>query len=286
MASNQAIKYAPQYGDITVDSFVFHNKNVVGIFGYPENAPAYHDICKYLMNCPLAEAFTKSPLVVYQNLLREFWCIAIASHLNPPTDDSEARPLKEYLIKFSVMNGKKPLTIDFKAFTVSTGLDYAKGKYVSHPFTKEVLGGNYSSTEQVNSIQQLFAYCLLTRIKGPKDSGSLPQRRKKPKSKTSPLELTEDSEQSHSISLGHIPDPQDLERNKQLTGTGLPSTQLDEGTRKLQLFPEGTRSDPKDSMGNKQPIDTGLPSTVSDEGTINTTPLPEGTRRDKDLEGL
>ncbi|GJX94097.1 hypothetical protein Tco_0348683 [Tanacetum coccineum] len=173
------------------------------------------------MNCPLAEAFTKSHLVVYQNFPREFWCIAIASHLNPPTDDSEARPLKEYLIKFSVMNGKKPLTIDFKAFTVSTGLDYAKGKYVSHPFTKEVLGGNYSSTEQVNSIQQLFAYCLLTRIKGPEDSGSLPQRRKKPKSKTSPLELTEDSKQSHSVSSGHVPDPQDPE--KQTTRLKLPA---------------------------------------------------------------
>ncbi|GKE55231.1 hypothetical protein Tco_1494416 [Tanacetum coccineum] len=30
---------------------------------------------------------------------------------------------------------------------------------------KIVLGGNYSSTEQVNSIQQLFAYCLLTGTK-------------------------------------------------------------------------------------------------------------------------
>ncbi|GKE98128.1 hypothetical protein Tco_0021479 [Tanacetum coccineum] len=62
-----------------------------------------------------------------------------------------------------MMNGKKPLTLDFKTFTESNGLDYAKGKYVSHPSTKEVkvelakivLGGNYTSTEQVNSIQQL-----------------------------------------------------------------------------------------------------------------------------------
>ncbi|GKC79428.1 hypothetical protein Tco_1130202 [Tanacetum coccineum] len=275
MASNQAIKYAPQYGDITVDSFVFHNKNVVGIFGYPENAPAYHDICKYLMNCPLAEAFTKSPLVVYQNLLREFWCIAIASHPNPHTDDSEARPLKEYLIKFSVMNGKKPLTFDFKTFTESIRLNYVKVKYVSHPFTKEVkaelakivLGGNYSSTEQVNLIQQLFAYYLLTRTKGSEASGLLPQRRKKPKSKktptetnvTPPLELTKDYEKSYSVSSGHVPDPQDPKRNKQLAGTGLPSTQLDEGTLKIQLFPEGT---------------------------VKTMALPEGPRGDKDSEGL
>ncbi|GKE91498.1 hypothetical protein Tco_1572593, partial [Tanacetum coccineum] len=71
-----------------------------------EKSVAYHDICKYLMNCPLAKAFTKSPLVVYQNLLREFWCTVIASHPNPPVDDSEFHLLKEYLIKFLVMNGK------------------------------------------------------------------------------------------------------------------------------------------------------------------------------------
>ncbi|GKE33859.1 hypothetical protein Tco_1453181, partial [Tanacetum coccineum] len=55
-------------------------------------------------------------------------------------------------------------TLDFKTFIESTGLDYAKDAYVSHP-SPEVLGGNYSSTEQVKSIQRLFAYCLLTGIK-------------------------------------------------------------------------------------------------------------------------
>ncbi|GKA56758.1 hypothetical protein Tco_0755830 [Tanacetum coccineum] len=301
MAYDQAIKYAPQCGNLIVESLIFHNNNVMGIFGYPQTAPAYHDICKYLMNCPLAEAFTKSPLVVYQNLLREFWCTVIASHPNPPVDDSEFHLLKEYLIKFLVMNGKKPLTLDFKTFTKSTGLDYAKGKYVSHPSPKEVkaelakiidniilldrihvlkntflmawrilfafvvqvLGGNYSSTKQVNSIQRLFAYCLII--------GTKP---------------TKDSKQSHSVSLGHVPNPQDPERNKQLAGIGLPSTQLDEGTRKSQLLPEGKKYNPKDSMGNKQPIDTGLPSTIFYEGTVTTMSLPKGPHGDKDSEGL
>ncbi|GJZ53876.1 hypothetical protein Tco_0608761 [Tanacetum coccineum] len=77
----------------------------------------------------------------YQNFLGEFWCNAIAYNPNPPTDDSEVCPLKEYLIKFSVMNGKEPLTLDFKTFTASTGLDYVKGKYVSHPSTEEVKAG-------------------------------------------------------------------------------------------------------------------------------------------------
>ncbi|GJU32329.1 hypothetical protein Tco_1175918 [Tanacetum coccineum] len=159
MAANQAIEYAPQCGDLTVESIVFHNNNVVGS-------------------------------VVYQNFLKEFCCTAIAYDPNPPADDSEVRPLKEYKIKFSVMNGKKPLTLDFKTFTESTGLYYYDGTYVSHPsseavkaelakivensilldrtpvlktnflmawrilftFVIQVLDGNYSSTKQINSI--------------------------------------------------------------------------------------------------------------------------------------
>ncbi|GJX06369.1 hypothetical protein Tco_0194301 [Tanacetum coccineum] len=133
MASNQAIQYAHKCGDLTMESLTFHNNIVVGFFSYLETASAYHEICKYLMDCPLAVAFTKTPFVVYQNLIREFWCTAIATHPNPPTDDSEVHPLKEYTIKFSVMNGKKLLTLDFKTFIESTGLDYAKDAYVSHP---------------------------------------------------------------------------------------------------------------------------------------------------------
>ncbi|GJW82828.1 hypothetical protein Tco_0155973 [Tanacetum coccineum] len=263
-------------------------------FSYPKTSPAYHEICKYLMNCPLAEAFTKTPSMVYQNLLREFWCTVVATHPNPPTDDFEVHPLKEYTIKFSVMNSKKPLTLDFNTFIESTGLNYAKDAYVSHPspkvvkdelaktidnlillnrtpnlktafpmawgilltFVIQVLGGNYSSTEQVDSIQQLFVYCLLTGTKGPEASEALPQKRKKPKFKKTPNETkvtqpkpTEGYEKSHSVSSGTIHDPQDPERNIQLVGTGLPST-LDEGTRKSQPLLE-----------------------VSDEGAAKTTPL-------------
>ncbi|GKE65048.1 hypothetical protein Tco_1519209 [Tanacetum coccineum] len=100
--------------------------------------------------------------------------------------------------------------------------------------------------------------------KGPEALRALPQKRKKPKSKKK---------------------PSDTKRNIQLAGTGLPST-LDEGTRKSQPLPEGTKSNPKDSVGNKQSIDMGFPSTISDEGAAKTMPFPEGPRRDKDLEGL
>ncbi|GJV13778.1 hypothetical protein Tco_1355319, partial [Tanacetum coccineum] len=127
----------------------------------------------------------------------EFWCTAVVEDPNPPTDKAEARPLKEFIIKFIVMNGKKPLTLDFKTLCESTGLDYNQGNYVAHPspkvelakiatnevliqnnpvlkisflvvwrillnFVIQVLGGNYSSTEQLKSIQQFLAYFLLT----------------------------------------------------------------------------------------------------------------------------
>ncbi|GKD54615.1 hypothetical protein Tco_1288002 [Tanacetum coccineum] len=80
---------------------------------------------KFLRNCPLYNAFTNCPSVVYQNFLREFWSTAVAFDPFLSTDEPKKRPLKEFLIKFSV------------------------------------LGGNYSSTEQVNSIQQLLAYSLI-----------------------------------------------------------------------------------------------------------------------------
>ncbi|GJR37488.1 reverse transcriptase domain-containing protein [Tanacetum coccineum] len=92
-------------------------------------------------------------------------CMTIAYDPNPPSDETQSCPLKEYLIKFSVMNGKMPFTLDFKTFTTSTGLDYNNGEYVTHPFpevvkaelAKIVLVRNYSSTEQINSIQQMLA---------------------------------------------------------------------------------------------------------------------------------
>ncbi|GJS95877.1 hypothetical protein Tco_0802845 [Tanacetum coccineum] len=82
MAATKAIEYAPQCGDLTVESVVFHSNNFM------------------------------------------FWCTTIAYDPNPPADDSEALPLKEYKIQFIVMNGKKPLTLDYKTFVETTGLDY------------------------------------------------------------------------------------------------------------------------------------------------------------------
>nr|GEX57130.1 retrovirus-related Pol polyprotein from transposon TNT 1-94 [Tanacetum cinerariifolium] len=62
----------------------------------------------------------------YSDSNYEFWCTAIAYDPNLPINDCKARMLKEYLIKFSMMNGKKPLILDYKTFVESTGVDYAK----------------------------------------------------------------------------------------------------------------------------------------------------------------
>ncbi|GJW58551.1 hypothetical protein Tco_0105282 [Tanacetum coccineum] len=203
---------------------------------------------------------------------------------------------------------------------------YSNSDYVVAIWTKkapQVLGGNYSSTEQVNFIQQLLAYSLITRAEVnireiicsdyPQDEkfGFLPailsnSNFTKDPSKVTDIELTthmialnnqKDSVsppplalrlQEHSLrrdkSLNTVPDPQDLERNIQLASTGLPST-LDEGTRKSQPLPESTATPPKDSGGNVQPFDKDLTSTTYDEGTAKTMPRPEGSLGDKDSGG-
>ncbi|GJZ52767.1 hypothetical protein Tco_0607652 [Tanacetum coccineum] len=291
MAEQQTIKYAPQWNNMTVDNVTFQTNNVVCNFNYPPNMPAYKPIMNFLLNRPLNKAFTNYPLVVYQNFLREFWSTAVAYDPFPSTDETEQRPLREFLINFSVLNGQRPLTLDFNTFCSSTGLDYNNCKYVASPTPEAVLDGNYSSTKQVNSIQQLLAYCLIIGTKGPKASGALSKKRQKPKSKKPPTETkvtppkpTEGSEKSHSVPSGTILDPQDLERNIQLASMGLPST-LDEGTRKSQPLPEGTATHPKDSRENIQPLDRDLTSTTSDEGTAKTTSRPEGSLGDKDSGG-
>ncbi|GJW23915.1 hypothetical protein Tco_0037726 [Tanacetum coccineum] len=127
MAATQAVIYAPQCGDMTVESVQFQSNNFVENFNHPHSVLAYKDICKFFMNSSLADAFTKTPLVLYQNYLKEFWCTAVASDPNPPINDSEARPLKDFIIKFTVNNGLRPLTSDYKTFCEATGLDYNNG---------------------------------------------------------------------------------------------------------------------------------------------------------------
>ncbi|GKD67324.1 hypothetical protein Tco_1309432 [Tanacetum coccineum] len=138
MAEQQTITYAPQWNNMVVDDVVFQTNNVVGNFNYPPNVHAYKAIMKFLLNCPLQKAFTNCPSVVYQNFLREFWSTVVAFDPFPSTDEPEKCPLRDFLIKFLVLNEKRPLTLDFKTFYLTTGLDYNNGKYVAHP-TPEVV---------------------------------------------------------------------------------------------------------------------------------------------------
>nr|GEW83521.1 retrovirus-related Pol polyprotein from transposon TNT 1-94 [Tanacetum cinerariifolium] len=100
----------------------------------------------------------------------------------------------------------------------------------------------------------------LPKSQGLEVPGALSKKSKRPKSKNPPTETkvtppkpTEGSEQSHSVSSGTVPDPQDLERNIQLASTGLPFT-LNEVTHKSQPLLEDTAKttpDPKGSLGDK-----------------------------------
>nr|GEY41603.1 hypothetical protein [Tanacetum cinerariifolium] len=293
----------------------------------------------------------------------------------PSTDEPDKRPLKEFRVKFSVFNGQRPLTLDFNTFCSSAGLDYNNagldynnGKYVNHPTPKVVkkeLGkiainpsyqdktpvlknsfpvawrilftfviqdknfgflpsilSNFNFTKDPSKVTdiELTAHMIvvnsqkdslsllplaakpkkgksqtvtptLPKSQGPEIPGALFKKSKRPKYKRLPTETKvippkpmEDSEQSHSVSSGTVPDPQDLERNIQLASMGFPST-LNEGTHKSKPLPESIATHPKDSKGNKQPLDRDITSTTPDEGTAKTMPRPEELLGDIDSEG-
>nr|GEZ00585.1 hypothetical protein [Tanacetum cinerariifolium] len=195
--------------------------------------------------------------MVYQNFLKEFWSTAVSFNPFPLIDEPKKHPLKEFLIKFLVLNGQRPLTLDFNTFCSSTGLNYNNSKYVDHP-TPE----------------------------GPEDSKALSKKSNRPKSKKSPTEnmVTLPKPTEGSGLLGHIHDPQNLERDIQLASTGLTST-LDEGTYKSQPLLESTATHPKDLGVNKQPLDMDITSMTPDGGTIKPTSCPEGSLGDKDSGG-
>ncbi|GJX08079.1 hypothetical protein Tco_0196011 [Tanacetum coccineum] len=154
---------------------------------YPETAPVYHEICKYLMNCPLDEDFTKIPSVVYQNLLREFWCTAIATHPNPPTDDFEDT-CPENCILCGLEDSVHICCL------VLLGPDYTHD---------ESFGSSPTILSNSNFLKDPFKVTPieLMAFMGPKTSGALPQKRKKPKSKKTP---TETKLKPHRSLKGHM----------------------------------------------------------------------------------
>nr|GEW17110.1 putative ribonuclease H-like domain-containing protein [Tanacetum cinerariifolium] len=226
-----------------------------------------------------------------------FWCTAIAYDPNPSTVENKPRPLKEFLIKFTVMNGKKPLTLDFNTFTTSTGLDYDNGAYIVHPspkavkaeLAKIVLDRNYSSTEQVNSIQHLITYSLITGTKV--DIEKI---------------IYSDLDENFGYLLGILSNSNFLKDTSKVTKIGLtvymivvnnqkdsvspPSLSAKKKKRKPHIMnptlpkSQGLEASGAFSKKKKQPKSkrhlvrpsTGLPSTL-DEDTCKSIPLPEGT---------
>ncbi|GJW39322.1 hypothetical protein Tco_0065167 [Tanacetum coccineum] len=314
MAKEQGIMYAPRWGNMTVDNMTFQINNVIGNFNYPPNVPAYKPIMKFLLNCPLNKAFTNCPSVLYQNYLREFWSTVVAYDPYPSVNETEQRPLREFLIKFLVLNGQRPLILDFNTLCSLNGLDYKNGKYATH-LTPAVLHGNYSSTEQVNSIQQLLAYCLIT---GTYSDSFLPgilsdSNFTKDLSKVPNIELT-----AHMIAVNNQKDlvsplPFSGKKKKVKSQTVTPTLPKLQGPEASESLPQkrkkplskkapkktkatstpkptdgseqsysvssGTVPNPQDPERNIQFSSTRLPLTL-DEGTRKSQPLPEGTTTD------
>ncbi|GKA68862.1 hypothetical protein Tco_0768779 [Tanacetum coccineum] len=322
MAEEQAIVYAPQWNNMTVDN----------------------------------------------NYLREFWSTNVAYDPFPSTDETEQRPLKEFLIKFLVLNGQRPLNLNFNTFCSSTGLDYKNAKYVAYPtpeVVKKELGKIainpsyldktlvlknsfpvasrilFTFVIQVNIgeiiysdlITKLlnksrlkyvsyprFISCALQVLLGYEYTqdvkfGSLPgilsnSNFTKDPSKFPNIELTahmiDVNNQKDSVSLPPLFAKKKkgksqtmtpiLPKSQGLEAFGAPFKKIKypkpkkipnetKGTSKSQPLLEGTTTDPKDSWGNDQPADKGLPSTASNEGTAKTSSRPEGTLGDKDSGG-
>ncbi|GKB71268.1 hypothetical protein Tco_0932680 [Tanacetum coccineum] len=221
--------------------------------------------------------------VQYAPQCGDITCTAVASDPNPPADNSEARPLKEFIIKFTVMNGKKPLTLEFKTFCESTGLDYKQGKYVAHPSPKVVkvelakIATSEALVQTTPVLKTSFPVAWRILLTFVVQTPATPPSEKVP---------TEDSDKTKSVSSGQTAYPQDTKGHIQPAVMGSHSP-LAEGIRKSKPFPEGKPTEAKDSEGNKQPANKGLPAIVPDEGISKTKPLPERTKTDpKDSERI
>nr|GEX30351.1 uncharacterized mitochondrial protein AtMg00810-like [Tanacetum cinerariifolium] len=244
----------------------------------------------------------KAPQVTVKYLVGnwEFWSIAVAFDLFPSTNEPEKRLLKEFLIKFSLLNKQRPLTLDFQIFCSSTGLDYNNGKYVEHPtpeVVKKELGKItiYSSylekTPVLKNSFHLLAYSLITGTKV--DIGEIiysldyTQDKKfrflppilsnsnftKYPSKVTKIELT-----THVIDVNNrrdsmSPPPLAAKPKKRKSQTVTSTSPQSQGPKASGAL----------SKKSKRPKD--ITFTTPDEDTTKTTPRPEGLLGDKDSRG-
>ncbi|GKD00619.1 hypothetical protein Tco_1170893 [Tanacetum coccineum] len=200
-----------------------------------------------------------------------------------------------FIIKFTVKSDQTPLTLDYKTLCETKGLDYNSGQYVDHPST-EVLGGNHSFTEQLNLIQQLIVFSLLTKTKidiGEIIFNDLDQKFRNLPSVLSQTNFTKNPSKVTSIELtASMIDVIDLEslmtplpcskkkgkKKTQIVAQPEPKSQGRETSRALPRkgkMSSGQTTDPQDIEGNIKVAVKGLPSSL-DEGTCSSKPLSEG----------
>ncbi|GJX57032.1 retrovirus-related pol polyprotein from transposon TNT 1-94, partial [Tanacetum coccineum] len=246
-------------GDIKLH-FIPTEYQLVDIFTKPLDEPTFtRQKAEPTMYCPLYNAFTNCPSVVYQNFLREFWSTVVAFDPFPSTDEPEKRLLKEFLIKFSVLNGKIPMTLDFHTFCSSTDLNYNNGKYVDHP-TPEV--SEYTQDKKFGFLPPILSNSNFT----------------KDPSKVTNIELTAHMIVVHNQRDSVSPPPLAVKPKKgksQTVASTLPkditSTTFNKGATKTTPRPEGSLGD-KDLEGNippanMEPIHTPVagPSGIGDK---------------------
>ncbi|GKA33564.1 hypothetical protein Tco_0719993 [Tanacetum coccineum] len=213
---------------MVVESVQFKSKNFGGNFSYPQSVPAYKNVCKYLRNCFLAEAFSQTPSVLYQNYLGEFWCTTVVDHPTPSSEDFKAQPLKESNIKFTVKNDKMTL-IEVKA---------KLEKIATH----DVLV--HKNLLLKASFHAAWRILMTFVIQG------------------FPSIADEDIHTSSFLFEEKTIDPKDSEGNMYPADKGLPATNLYEGISTSHPLPEGTQTDPKDLKRTIQLTDRGVSSTL------------------------
>nr|GEV36458.1 hypothetical protein [Tanacetum cinerariifolium] len=168
----------------------------------------------------------------------EFWCTAIAFDSNLSANDSKVRPLKEYKIKFTMMNGKKPLTLNFKTFCKATGLDYNKGTYGKPTDAKDPEGNIQPTGMRLHSTL-----------------------------------LDEGTSKSKHFLEDKTADPKALEGNKQPTDMGLPSTVPDESIGKPKPLSEGPNEDNgSENLTQSTRFEVSVPNQHQGETSVGMEP--------------
>ncbi|GJZ41864.1 hypothetical protein Tco_0588750 [Tanacetum coccineum] len=178
-------------------------------------------------------------------------------------------------------------------------------------FVIQVLGGNYSSTEQVNFIHQLLAYSLITRTKV--DIGEIIYSDlvtkllnkswlkyiSYPRFISCALQVLLGSDYTQDKKFGFLPpilsNSNFTKDPSKVIDIELTAHMIAVNNQRDSVPPPPSAPKPKKGKsqtvtptlpkGNKQPLDKDITSTTPDKGTAKTTPYPEGSLRDKDSGG-